>query len=402
VLRSDPNFSDALLELANLRIEANQFLQAEELLKRYIRASRNPSPGYYKLAVVERKLHKTAEADRDLAQFQVLSKSAAPTSYLYEDLFDYLDRRSQLAPGVRNQQDVAELLDQVKKHPDQPEILYQLAQAYLQSGSVDAARSTIAQLDQAKADDYRTLAGAGVLLASYHLYDDAIAQFQSALQVDPDSDDTKFDLANAFFRKGLYSQALDTAAGVSPQEQKDDAYLALLADIYAHLGDPARAAQLDRDAIARNPDNDQNYLSLAMLQFRDNDVSAAKRTLLEGRARMPASGKLLWGLGVASVMEGDTAQAARQFEHAVDLLPEWTGTYSMLGVFYFQTGQTDKSKEVLDRFRNSSAGGGLDVNRIEQVLAAAPQSNAATDAPLPMAKRQQLLQMAQFLVDKTL
>jgi tetratricopeptide (TPR) repeat protein len=401
VLRSDPNFSDALLELANLRIEANQLPAAEELLKRYIQVNRNPAPGYYKLAVVERKLHKPAEADRDLVQFQTLSKSNVPNSYLYEDLFDFLDHRSQLPLAARNQQDISELLDQVKKHPDQPEALYMLAQAYLQSGNVDEARSTVAQLDQLKSDDYRTLAGAGVLFARDHLYDDAIQQFKAALKVNPDSDDAKFDLANALFRKGLYSQALDAAQQVSEQERKDDSWLALLADIYAHLGETTRATQMDRSAIDRNPENDQNYLSLAMLQFRENDVAAAKRTLLQGQTRMPASGEILWGLGLASVMEGDTARATRQFEHAVDLLPEWAGSYSMLGVFYYQTGQINRAKEVLDRFRNSNAGG-LDVNRIEQTLAATPQTAPAADSPLPVAKRQQLLQIAQFLVDKTL
>ena len=402
VLRFDPNFPDALLELANLRIEAGQLPQAEGLLRRYIVAARNPAPGYYKLAVVERKLHNPAAADRDLAQFQTLSKAAAPASYLYEDLFSYLDKRSQLAAPARNQQDLAELLDQVKKHPDQPEILYLLAQAYLRSGDVDEARNTIQQLDQLKADDCRTLAGAGVLFARYHLYDDAIAQFQSALRANPDSDDAKFDLANGLFRKGLYSRALDAAMSASDQEQKDDAYLALLADIYAHLGETTRAAELDRGAIERNPDNDQNYLSLAMLQLREGDLPAARRTLLRGQTRMPASGKILWGLGLTSVMQGDTVQAGKQFEHAVELLPEWAGSYSMLGVFYFQTGQIDKSRDVLDRFRNSNAADGLDVNRIEQVLAATPQTVVAANAPLPMAKRQQLLQMAQFLVDKTL
>jgi tetratricopeptide (TPR) repeat protein len=138
-----------------------------------------------------------------------------------------------------------------------------------------------------------------------------------------------------------------------------------------------------------------------MLQFRENDVADAKRTLLQGQARVPASGKILWGLGLVSVMEGNPAQAADKFEHAVDLLPEWAGSYSMLGVFYFQTGQIDKAKEVLDRFRNSNAGG-LDINRIEQVLASASPATPVANGPLPMAKRQQLLQMAQFLVDKTL
>ena len=112
------------------------------------------------------------------------------------------------------------------------------------------------------AGDYRTVTGVGVLLARYHLYDDAIQHFQAALQANPDSDEVKFDLANAYFRKRQYAQALETANQVSETGRKDDAYLTLLGDIYAHLGDTARAADIFRDAIQRNPDNDQNYLSL--------------------------------------------------------------------------------------------------------------------------------------------
>jgi hypothetical protein len=83
------------------------------------------------------------------------------------------------------------------------------------------------------------------------------------------------------------------------------------------------------------------------------------------------------------------------------LLPEWPGSYSTLGVFYFQTGQIDKAKEVLNRFKSSSASG-LDVNRIEQVLAQAPETSPAPNEPMSAANRQQLLQLALALADKTL
>jgi hypothetical protein len=86
----------------------------------------------------------------------------------------------------------------------------------------------------------------------------------------------------------------------------------------------------------------------------------------------------------------------------VDLLPEWPGSYSILGVFYFQTGQIAKAKEVLGRFKNSSASGSLDVNRIEQVLAQAPDTTPSGDEPMPMADRMQLLQLALSLADRTL
>jgi tetratricopeptide (TPR) repeat protein len=211
-----------------------------------------------------------------------------------------------------------------------------------------------------------------------------------------------FDLADAYFHKGRYSEALDAATQISEQGRKDESYLALLGDIYTHLGDNARAEDIYRAAIMRNPDNDQDYLSLALLEFRENRVTEAKQTLLKGQARIPGSGKIVWGLGLASALEGDTAGAARQLERAVEMLPEWPGSYSTLGVFYYQTGQIVKAKEVLDRFKNSSARGGLDINRIEAVLAQAPAAAPTGDEPLSNAKKMQLLQLALFFADKTL
>ena len=401
-LSSNPDFPDALLELANLRVAAGKLPQAEELLKRFVRVSRDPATGYYKLAKVERSLHETAAAERDLNVFQTLSKDASPGPYPYEHLFDYLDNRSKLTPGAREQLDLTELTEQIKRHPDQPEDLYMLAEAYLKSGKVDDAMSTIAKLDSLSSGDFRTLTGIGVLLARYHLYDDAVKHFQAALQANPGSDEVKFDLANAYFRKRRYSDALDAAMQISAEGRKDEACLALLGDIYAHLGESARAAEIFEDAIGRNPDDDQNYLALSLLQLRDNNVEGARKTLLKGQARIPGSGKLLWGLGLASALDGNTAEAAGQFERVLDLLPEWPGGYSLLGVFYFQTGKIDKAKEVLERFRNSSASGSLDANRIEQFLAQAPAASTAGNEPLTPAGRKQLLQLALSLADRTL
>jgi tetratricopeptide (TPR) repeat protein len=107
-------------------------------------------------------------------------------------------------------------------------------------------------------------------------------------------------------------------------------------------------------------------------------------------------------LGLISVLEGNTAQAAEHLERAVDLLPEWSGSYSTLGVFYYQTGQIDKAREVLNRFKDSSAGG-LDVNRIEEALSRTPETTPASSRePMPMLARQQLLQPALSIAERTL
>jgi tetratricopeptide (TPR) repeat protein len=400
-LRDHPDSPEALLELANLRIAAKRFPEAEELLRRYVRVSKDPTNGYYKLAMVERSLHETAAAERDLNAFKTMSKNSSSDPYPYEHLFDYLDNRSRLAPGERGQLDVAELTNQAQKHPDQPEALFMLSEAYLKAGKIDDALNSISQLDKLSGGDYRTINGVGVLLARYRLYPDAIQHFQSALQVNPGSDEVKFNLANAYFRERQYSQALETAGQVSEAGRKDDAYLSLLGDIYAHLGDTAHAAQIFRDAIDRNPDNDQNYLSLALIQLRATNTEAARQTLTRGQSRIPGSGKIYWGLGLTSAMQGNTAEAASQLERAIDLLPEWSGGYSTLGVFYFQIGKIDKAREVLNRFKESSSGTSLEVNQIEKVLDRASTAPPG-DQSITAVNKEQLLQLALSLADRTL
>jgi tetratricopeptide (TPR) repeat protein len=401
-LQYNPGYSDAILELANLRIAAGKLEDGVDLLKKYVQVSHDPAAGYYKLAMAERSLHRSADSERDLNVFKTLSKNTSSGPYPFEHLFDYLDSRSKLAPGARAELDLAELTEEVKKHPGQPENLYLLAEAYFKAGETENARSTVAQLDQLASGDYRTLTGIGVLLARYRLYDDAIEHFKAAITANPDSADVKFDLANAYFRKHLYSDALDTLKPVSDQCGNDEACLSLLGDIYSHQGDKDRAAAIFRDAIKRNPDSDQGYLSLAMLDLNQNDLAGAKQILSAGQARIPGSGKLFWAMGLTSALEGNTTQAAAQFERAVDLLPEWPGGYSLLGVFYFQTGQIAKAREVLSRFKSSSASGSLDIGRIEQVLDQAPQAAPAPDAPMSQASRAQLLQLAVSLADRTL
>ena len=156
------------------------------------------------------------------------------------------------------------------------------------------------------------------------------------------------------------------------------------------------------NAISRNPDNDQDYLSLALIDLREGNIADARKTLLKGQARIPGSGKLYWGLGLASALQGNNAEAAGQLERAVDLLPEWSGGYSTLGVFYFQTGQIAKAREVLNRFKDSSVSGSLDIERIDQVLARASAAPPTGIVPMSPASRAQLLQFALALADRTL
>jgi len=400
-LRLNPNFPEALLELANLRTKDKKYSEAADLLRRYVKVSPSPAPGYYKLAMIERSLHQMDAAQRDLQVFQTLSKNASTGPYPFQHLFDYLDNRSQLSAKERTTLDITELNARIQKNPGQPQDLYLLAEGYLKLGKREEALETITQLDRISSGDYRTQTGIGVLLAQFHLYEPAISHFNNALAANPESDEIKFDLADALFRNSSYKEALQTIQTISGAGRKDDTFLSLLGDTYAHLGDSAKSIEIFRDAITRNPDNDQYYLSLMMVQLRSGDSEGAEQTLRKGHDRIPASGKIQWGLGLISALQGNTKIAEEQLERAVDLLPEWAGSYSTLGVFYYQTGQIEKAREVLNRFKGSSAAG-LDVQRIEQVLSQTPATPASAIRPLTAQAKQQLLQFAFIIADRTL
>ena len=396
-----PDYADALLELANLKMHQKKFEEAVPLLRKCAQLDPDPAPVYYKLGEAERDLHQMDAAERDLKVFQTLSKNPKSLPYPYQHLFDYVGERAGLAPQQKAELDLAQLEQEAKLHSENPQNYYLLAEAYLKLGKTEDARQALAQVDRLSQGDFRTSVGVGVLLARYGLYSEAVAHFQQAVQANPGSDDAWYDLADAYFRMRNYSEALTAAQRVSPSGQNDPSYLALLADVDAHLGQNDEAIKLYQKEIVENPDRDGAYLSLAVVYLRSGRAPDARAMLQQGLLRIPDSGQLLWGMGVVSAAEGNAESAAQYLKRSVELLPQWPGSYSALGVLYYETGQIDKARQTLEQFNQNGPRGALDAQRIEQVLSAAPaQKTDGKVSELAPRARQEFLQFALTLADR--
>ena len=395
-----PDYADALLELANLKMHQKKFEEAVPLLRKCAELDPNPGPVYYKLGEAERNLHQLDAAERDLKVFQTLSKNPKSLPYPYQHLFDYVGQRAGLAPQQKAELDLGQLEQETKLHSENPQNYYLLAEACFKLGKVEEAKQALAEMDRLSQGDFRTSVGVGVLLAQYGLYPEAVAHFQQAVQSNPGSDDAWYDLADALFRMRDYPNALAAAQHISPEGQNDAGYLALLADVDAHLGRSDEAIKLYQKQISKNPDRDQAYLSLALVYLRSGNVADARGTLQRGLERIPDSGQLLWGMGIVSAAEGNAESAEQYLRRSVDLLPQWPGSYSALGVLYYETGQIDKARKTLEQFTQNGPAGALDARRIEQVLSAAPKSSGNVSELAPQA-RQQLLQFALILADQS-
>ncbi len=401
----DPDYGDALYELAGVKMAQKKYEEALPLLRKCTKLSGRPSSEsyskevYYKLAVAERNLHQTDAAQRDLRIFETLSKEPAPGPYPFQHFFEYLDQRAGLPPEKRAEYDLQELVLQVESRPEQPRNLYLLAEAYLKLGRNDEARKTVERLDKLSGGDARTAIGTGVLLARYHLYPEAIQHFQNAIAVDPSADDARYNLANAYFQSHDYRHALGAIQQVSTAGQQDDATQALLGDIHAHLGNVPEAILSYEKVIATNPDNDQAYLALALARMLAGDASAAEKSLRAGQARVPDSGRLFWGRGVLAAFTGKNTEAEADFKRAADLMPDWQSSYSALGIFYYETGQIAAARAILNRYQELFPHGGLNVSGIQQALQQAESSKTESPESLSPEARLRFLQVAFSLAE---
>jgi tetratricopeptide (TPR) repeat protein len=209
------------------------------------------------------------------------------------------------------------------------------------------------------------------LLARYHLYGEAIRHLQDALKASPDSGEAKYNLGEAYFRTRKYEDALRVLQSVSPAEQRDTAYLTLLGDIQAQLGHNEEAAKYFLQAIAANPQSDESYAELALTHLRGQQIENAAKAVQDGLNHVPDSAKLYWLKGVIEVARNDLRNSEQSFKRAQKLDPTDELAFISLGMMYYEEGRIDDARAVLNLCREMFPNGGVDLERVVQVLDAA-------------------------------
>jgi tetratricopeptide (TPR) repeat protein len=391
-LRSDPGFGDALYALATLKMRQGNYADAIPLLRRYITAAPDSARAYYKLSVAERNLQQTAAASGDLNTFEALSKNKGSDRPQVQQFFS----SSNLSvSGKRMRINIAALDHQIDSHGDNPQYLCLLTEICLGGGDIESARKVMDRLRQINDADSRAALTVGTLLSKYHFYPEAIQQFQKVLTANPSSDDAKYDLAFAYFQAQDYPNAAATLARLSAEGQRDDSYLALSGEILAHSERTADAIPLFRRAVEKNPDNDQYIVLLVLAQAEAGQTAAAAATLQTGLTHTAESGLLSWGRGILSAIEGRNLEAERGFAHALDLLPDWRGSYSVPALFYCATGQASKAQAMMERLGTLSADTSTDVQSLRREIANSAPENLK-EAPL---SKEAGLKLLHFAID---
>jgi len=206
----------------------------------------------------------------------------------------------------------------VKDDPASAEAFYGLGSSYLNQQRNKEARECFQRALQLHASYQGTPPNAwnnlGILAARKGELDQAIDNFQRALQIDPD-----------------HIIALDNLG--SAYRQKRDW--------------PAAQRVLER-ALALNPDDPEANYGLGMVYAQQNDVQRAYDYLQKAIAARPAYPEALNNLGILYLRTRRPEEAKHAFEEAIRVAPQYDQAYLNLARVYAIEGDREKAKRTLE------------------------------------------------------
>lgn len=262
---------------------------------------------------------------------------------------------------------LVDLEDQVRARPQDLDARIAVAAAYAVRGRVDDA---IAQYEQAlllEPDSEAALIGLGSVLADEDRFDEAFTPLERVAELNADNplrytidalEAVYYDLARIHVARGEFEQAEGRVLEALEVNRTDaDAWL-LLGDIQAHQGDIDAAEEALVNATRLVPDYDEAYIKLRDLYDR------------AGR-----DGGRQFAEGMLRVIDGDASGAVDLLSRAVVDEPDFGDAHQALGIALEEAG---RAPEALDAYRRAVAidpdlfVAALAVQRLELSLQATP------------------------------
>jgi tetratricopeptide (TPR) repeat protein len=186
----------------------------------------------------------------------------------------------------------------------------------------------------------------GIFLMQQERVSEAIPQFKTALDLDPRSPDSVYNLGLALLHNNQAQAALD-ALDKHPAATAD--YYALRGIVLNALHREPEAIQPLRRAVALDPNNPDSLYDLALTLAKTGADAEASALLAKGRQRFPKVAKIHAASGMMLYAAGQNDQAVRAYEQAVQLEPGAADLFAALGDAYDATGNLTKAEGAYAR-----------------------------------------------------
>jgi tetratricopeptide (TPR) repeat protein len=201
---------------------------------------------------------------------------------------------------------------------------------------------------------------AGVLLAARDEYAAAARFFEAARGRYPQPYDLLFNLGVCYVQTRKLDQAISVLAELRKTGPATSELDNLLAEAYEGNKQTQRAIDLLREATKLAPDEERNYVDLAMLCAEHNSFDLGLEVVDVGLHHVPDSDALLVQRGVIYAMNGRYEEAEKEFQAASHHSAARDSAYTALGLSYIQQGDVGKAVQVLrERAKQDSGNAAL-------------------------------------------
>ena len=197
--------------------------------------------------------------------------------------------------------------------PDGAEAHYGLGSVYLQQQKNTEARQNFSRAVQLQANYPGTLQRAwnnlGILAARESRTDEAIANFEQALNIDPDYGVAIDNLANVYRQARRWDDAkaaFRRALRVNAQDAEANYGIGM---VFAQLDDAEQAYNFLQKALAARPDYPEALNNLGILYLRTNRKDEAEKSFQESIRVAPAFDQSYLNLARLYVIEGEPEKA---------------------------------------------------------------------------------------------
>lgn len=189
----------------------------------------------------------------------------------------------------------------------------------------------------------------GVVYFNKGLYEEAIAQFERALELDPRMQVARRNLEVAYFNTGYFEELVGRLHAALEADPEDLAARKRLASAYLYGGDPGAAAEEWRRITEHAPDDEHARLQLARAEWQRAAPESALACLMEAAERFPESAVVRLHLGELHYHRGWNAEAAEALERAVALDPDLAEAYHLLAFVYGDIGDSERADAAARR-----------------------------------------------------
>jgi tetratricopeptide (TPR) repeat protein len=189
----------------------------------------------------------------------------------------------------------------------------------------------------------------GLEYTSQGYFDDALDQFNKALELDPNSDAGYFDRGLVYVKKGNssgdvsnYDKALadfNKVLGIiSPSHPKiSDVYVGM-ANAYHGKGDLDTAAEQYGKAIQVNPNDELAYENRGLINYKRGKFDEALADYNKAVELAPDHGEIYLERGMLLMQKGDAASddlALADFDKAIQFSPDDAEAYNSRAIVYY-------------------------------------------------------------------